>query len=363
MSILNLLIVEDKSSEDYLRWIKAFNLGKEVQIESTVITKKEQAVNLLSDSNVYFDAAIVDLRLSDTEVDFGGRKIVEIIKDNLRFPIFVLTGNPEAIEDEKQNENDFFKVFVKGEENAVFDVLLDEIVKLYNTGITNILGKTGQIEKYLNDIFWNHLSNSINIWASDISRTPVQKEKALLRYTLSHIQEHLDLTENGESFEHYTPSEFYITPPIKPNLFTGDIVKFLGNKCIVLNPACDFGNRKIDNILLITIKEWESIDAEFDKRPISKGKENKLREHISNKVPRFHFIPKTNTIDAGFIDFQDKKTYDAKRVNFLIEKDKINRIATVSAPFLKDIISRYSNYYSRQGSPDFNVDEVYNSLL
>ena len=41
----------------------------------------------------------------------------------------------------------------------------------------------------------------------------------------------------------------------------------------------------------------------------------------------------------------------------------MERIATISIPFLKDIISRHSNYFSRQGSPDFNVGEIYKGLF
>lgn len=364
MAELKLLIVEDDAELiiAYNRDIKSFNLESDIKISHTQVSDKLIALSILKDKEIYFDAAIVDLKLDSNgkvDDDYSGNDVIREIKSNLRFPVFVVTGTPQHIAADLKNQSSLFKIKTRGEE----DNHLQQLVDIYNTGITRILGRSGQIESYLDKIFWNHLSNSMESWIVDESRTSEEKEKALLRYTLSHIQEHLDLTENQKSFEYYTPSEFYIIPPIKPNLFTGDIVKILGNRYIVLNPACDFGNGKIENILFVTIKNWESIDSEFNNRPISKVKESKLKEHINNKIPRFHFIPKTNIINAGFIDFQDKKTYNLGRVNSLIGKDKIIRIATISTPFLKDIISRYSNYYSRQGSPDFNIDEVYKSLL
>jgi len=364
MTELKLLIVEDDPEliTAYKRDIISFNLVSEIKIKHTQVSKKEDALSILNNKDLYFDAAIVDLKLdSDEKIDndFSGNEVIRAIKSNLRFPVFVVTGTPQDIAEDLKLESSLFKIKTRGEE----DDLLQQLVNIYNTGITKILGKSGQIENYLNKIFWDHLSNSMESWIVDKARNSEEKEKALLRYTLSHIQEYLDLKENLQSFEFYTPAEFYITPPIKPNLFTGDVVKILANKYVVLNPACDFGNGKIENILFVTIKRWEVLDSEFDKRPLSKGKESKLKEHITNKIPRFHFIPKTETIDAGFIDFQDKKTFNSTRVNSLIEKNKITRIATISTPFLKDIISRYSNYYARQGSPDFNVDEVYSSLF
>ncbi len=363
MAELKLLIVEDDPEviKSYKRDIKSFNLESEVKINATLIFEKDEAINLLKNKNVFFDAAIVDLKLdsaNNADENYSGNEVLREIKGNLRFPVFVITGTPQHIAEDLKTESSLFKLKVRGEE----DNHLQQLVDIYNTGITNILGRSGAIEKYLNEIFWKHLSNSMETWITDTSRTPEQKEKSLLRYTLSHIQEHLDLTDNGD-FEHYIPSEFYIIPPVKPNIFTGDIIEYSGKRCLVLTPACDFGNRKAENILCITIKKWESLDAEFVNRPLSTGKTSVLKNHMSNKTPRYHFIPKIHNIDAGFIDFQDKITIEVGRLNNLLGKGRVIRSATISAPFLKDVISRYSSYYSRQGSPDFQTDEIYNSLF
>jgi hypothetical protein len=83
----------------------------------------------------------------------------------------------------------------------------------------------------------------------------------------------------------------------------------------------------------------------------------------NNSSGNFHFIPKHNEIEAGLIDFQDKTSVDVNTVEQKLETQKCIRLATVSMPFLKDIISRYSNYYARQGSPDFDEDEIFESLF
>lgn len=359
MKELKLLIVED--TEDlilsYERDIKSYNLASDVKISALIVKEKDQAISILKDKVQYFDAAIVDLKLDKNglpDEDYSGNEVLREIKGNLRFPVFIITGTPNQLAEDIRKENSFFKLKPRGEE----DNYLEQLVQIYDTGITQILGKKGEVEKYLNDIFWNHLSTSIDVWINDKSRTSKEKEKALLRYTLLHMQEYID-----EDIEKYHPNEFYITPPVKAELFTGDIVEYRNQRCLVLTPACDFSQKNADNVLFINIKDWDSLDSEFSKRPLSNSKQTKLKELITNKKPRYHFIPKVDPIDAGFIDFQQKTAIDFNIVKERITKGIVKRVATISNPFLKDIISRYSNYLSRQGSPDFNTDEILNSLL
>lgn len=372
MNELKLFIVEDDKEfrESYSKQIKIFNLEQQdvVIIESFAIDLDE-ATEMLS-TNIAIDAAIIDLKLGNEDVEYKGTKIVDLIKDNLRFPAFVLTANPEMIEKEKGNENDLFKVKVKGTEEAVFLTILEELKKIHLTGITKILGKSGQIEKYLNKIFWEHLTSSINIWSLDDSRTPEQKEKSLLRYTLSHIQEHLELTEES-NFENYHPAEIYITPSIKPNVFTGDIVQEKGTDInyIVLTPSCDLAHdNKVEDVLLVKIDENNfgvmlELTSVVNNPEESKGNKTssskKIKQLIGNNFNnKYHFLPKYKTINGGLINFQQIKTVSKQDIkeNFTIQ-------ASVNSNFTKDIVARFSYYYSRQGSPDFNIEEIYESLL
>ena len=207
----------------------------------------------------------------------------------------------------------------------------------------------------------------MDLWINDTSRTPKEKENSLLRYTLLHMQEHID-----EELEKYHPSEFYITKPIKKNLFTGDIIELEKSRFLVLTPSCDIvlrpdGKRNADFILFCKIKPLESVVKNYEllKHDTSpkNGNRSRITSFFENKNQKYHFIPKTESMEPGLIDFQDKLTIPDSEVNALLESKKIERIATVSQPFLKDIISRYSNYYSRQGSPDFDTDELYRSIF
>lgn len=370
MEQLKLLLVEDESLDAYERRIKAFNLDSPVKINPVGCSDYEQAVGLLEDSNNSFDGAIVDLKLSK-EAKYEGKKLIEKVRTGLRFPVIVLTGNPEKIEDHRDSQTDFFRIHTKGDSSAQFEGILGDLIKLHQTGITKILGGKGQIEGYLNDIFWNHISNSIGYYAADTKRSPDEKQQSLLRYTLSHIQEYLNLDGTGIS-QNYHPAEFFITKPVKKYVYTGDLIKFeSGERLIVLSPACDLemhgATCNADNVLLLKVRDWKDLDARFSGLHKDTGKTNdnraRLEKWFTNPNQRYHYIPNSNGIEAGFIDFQDKKTMSLIEFNQHMKDKKLERLATVSTPFLKDIIARHASYYARQGSPDFDSGELYEILF
>ncbi|MCB0754131.1 MAG: response regulator [Flavobacteriales bacterium] len=370
MEKLKLLLVEDESLNDYQRRIKAYNLESSVQVEPVPCADYNQAVRMLDDSNNSFDGAIIDLKLSK-DAKYEGKELINRVKKGLRFPVFVLTGNPEQIEDQKAFQTDFFQIRTKGDTPGRLEEILGDLVKLHQTGITKILGGKGQIEGYLNDIFWNHISNSIGYWVADSKRDSQEKQQSLLRYALSHVQEYLNLDGTGLS-QNYHPAEFFITKPVKRYVYTGDLIKFeAGERSLVLSPACDLeihgASCNADNILLLKVRDWKDLDARFSGLNKDTGKANENRARLerwfANPNQRYHYIPNSNGIEAGFIDFQDKKTMSLTVFNQEMKDGKLQRLATVSSPFLKDIIARHSSYYARQGSPDFDGGELYDILF
>jgi hypothetical protein len=358
---MKLLIVENEKEQVQLYHdvIESYNKNSDIKIIPIPFYTLDTGIKALE--NDYFDAAIIDLKLTENTLELQGLDIVNSIKDRLRFPVFIVSGSIGQIDIPES------ALFKKRLRDGDFKEILNEIIKIYNTGITKIINNKGTIEKYLNSIFWNHLSNSMDNWINDDSRNPDEKQKSLLRYTLMHMQEYID-----EDIEKYHPSEFYIIKPIKQNIFTGDIITFEENRYIILTPSCDIvlradNSRNTKKILFCKIKKLSEVINNFGNLSINTGINNDTRRslngYISNSKQNFHFIPKSNSIEAGLIDFQDKLTISEIDVNEKILNGTIIRNATVSMPFLKDIISRYSNYYARQGSPDFNIDEVYNSLF
>ncbi len=369
MKELNLLIVEDDSNviATYTRDIDSYNkINSDIKIEVTILSDKDQAIDMLKNSDNIFDGAVIDLDLKQSGgSDSSGNEVIREVKNNLRFPVFVISGTSHNIDQSLSEETSFFKVRNRDDD---FD-FIEEIVAIYNTGITEILNRKGTIETYINDIFWNHLSSSLNLWTDDKKRSPDQKQKSLLRYTLLHLQEYLEITEDSE-FENYHPSEIYITPVIKPHVFTGDIVQNTDDSLnyVVLTPSCDLAQGKAKDILLVAIEPIKNTIAGEKIGILKKGKAEKeqledaeqiLRKLIHNAYSnKYHFLPKYKNIDGGLINFQKLHSLRVKDFN-----DNYTRVASINSSFTKDVVARFSYYYSRQGSPDFDSNEVFESLL
>lgn len=370
MKELKLLIVEDDSNviDTYTRDINSYNkTSTDLKIIETILSDKDIALGILKNSDNNFDGAVIDLDLKQSGgSDSSGNEVIKEIKENLRFPVFVISGTSHNLDLSLSEETSFFKV---RDRDADFD-FIEQIVAIYNTGITEILNRKGTIESYINTIFWNHISTSMDVWINDPSRTPEEKHKSLLRYTLLHIQEYLELSEESD-FEDYHPAEIYITPPVKPNVFTGDIVleNQTGIKYIVLTPSCDLAHRgKTEVVLLVQIQNKNEgeiirlktiINNPEESNGNKKSAEKELKRLISNNhSSKFHFLPDYKDIEAGLIDFQLLKS--ASKDSLLVD---YIRIASVNSTFTKDIVARFSYYYSRQGSPDFDIEEIYSSLI
>lgn len=360
---MNLLIVENEKEQVqlYVDVINSFNKSNGTNIIPFPMFSLEEGKNALLTSD--YDAAIIDLKLSSNSVELEGMEIVDSIIENLRFPVFIVSGSIGQIENQ---ENALFKKRLR---DSDFKIVLKELTDIYNTGIISILGKRGTINDYLNKIFWNHLSTSMDVWIDDPSRSPEEKQKSLLRYTLLHIQEYLELSEESD-FEDYHPAEIYITPTVKPSVFTGDIVveNKTGNNYIVLTPSCDLAQAKAKDILLAAVEKEDTGLLSEKINIIRKGKaapeiiaeaETALKALINNSYSnKYHFLPKYKNISAGIINFQKINSIRVKDF-----KDNFTRIAAINSSFTKDIVARFSYYYSRQGSPDFDIEEIYSSLI
>ncbi len=365
MSLPKVLFVEDNKNDlDTFRSTidRYFEEKKDRRFKIVFAKNLQEAFKELDNS---FDGAIIDLKLNGD--GNAGNKVIDSIIENYRIPIAVFTGTPENVE-----QRDLVEIFKKGE--IQYDVVLDKLFEYYQTGLTRILGGRGHLEQTMNRVFWKNIIPTIEVWKTYNSQGK-KTEEALLRYTVSHMIETLD----NES-EFYFPEEMYIAPPISNDIRTGSIVKKkdAGEYFIVLNPSCDLvvhkGNYKTDHIMICAIEKINmrlianakrdisiEILAEDDDQ-IKKDKSNKINraKTILNQLPRnnyclyFHYLPTTKLFPGGFINFRKIETY--KLTDFRQKFD--NPSVQISSAFIKDIISRLSTYYARQGQPDFDFDSL-----
>lgn len=355
--MIRILLVEDDADQIEL-YSDALDEVNEEGNQLELIICKTLPEGMTAVKTDTYDAAIVDLRLSAADMVASGNKIVHAIVHEARYPIYVVSGNIQDLDPEITKHK---LVTAKNRDFKKNDIFYD-ILKSYNVGITELLGNNGKIEDWINKIFWEHVVSSLEYWKESQS-DKVVKKKSLLRYCILHLIEYLNQDDEGVD-EVYDPAETYIMPPIKSTVSAGDIIKAKSSNqyYLLLTPPCDTvcrtpgdpKSRRARKFLLAQMTAITSLADVAGKEKSSKGRFESIVGYCKNsKRIEFHFLPGFMSIPASVVDFQSLSTVDC--ATFDAEFD---RICTVSQPFYKDITSRFSSYYARQGQPDFDFDSV-----
>ena len=343
MSKLRLLIVEDNQRDlrSFRNSVNRYIHEKKRRIESVECQNLDEALKMLDNS---FDGAIIDLKLTH-QGDEGNQVIEKIIESFYRIPVAIFTGNRGSLDENLNKKIMLIDVFVKGATG--YDEILDKFWEIYNTGLTRIMGGRGKIDQYLNEVFLKNLLPQIKRWISYGETDPKRTEKALLRYTLNHLFQHLE-----DDQERCFREEFYLCPPALDRITTGSMVKIDDQWFVVLNPACDLvprgenGVRNTDYILLVEIESVDKVLAGSK----SKGR---VRELCTNKRDYYHWLPETDFFEGGILNFRKLKTLNEDNFEEKFGKPTIQ----ISPSFVKDIVSRFSSYYARQGQPDIDSED------
>ena len=350
MKSIKLLIVED--NEDELSACQdsadTYKLQHQLCIELDKCQNVDEAFSRLNNS---FDGAIIDLKLGNKGNE--GDEIIQMIKaQNIRIPVAILTGTPNAVDE------DFFAyvdVYKKGE--VGYADLFHKFSDIYNTGLTRIMGSRGKIEEHLSKVFEKNLLPQLETWKKYGRENSPRTENALLRYTLNHMFQLLD-----EGKDEFFPEEVYLFPPLVSGIHTGSIVENKNLKdafFIILNPACDLilrdnGEPKTDQILLVEIeKEQDVVNQAVSEIKNTKSKKNKLKQIFGNNFNDYHhWLPKTDFFKGGFINFRHISTFSKDEFNQQFKEPEIQ----ISPSYIKDIVARFSTFYARQGQPDIKSD-------
>jgi CheY-like chemotaxis protein len=336
MNTMKILLVEDlKEQQDAFKdSVEVFNDRNQLKVEYEIAEDISSALEKIDGS---YDGAIIDLRLGNDES--GGNEIVRQLRDPFtRIPVIFVTAFVDDVIDHQSIINK------RRRQDERYESDLTLFQGIYNTGLTRIMGGRGIIEENLTEVFLNNLLPQIETWASygetDLART----EKALLRYALNHL---FQLLEEDE--ERCFPEEFYLYPPLLERITTGSIVKADEQWFVVLSPACDLvieqhsGEFRTDHILLVEI---ESVNDALEGR----RNRNRVESLVRNNRQYRHWLPSTKFFEGGVVNFRKLKTLNENEFREQFEKPCIQ----ISPPFVKDIVSRFSSYYARQGQPDID---------
>jgi hypothetical protein len=340
MNTLKLMLVEDDDQDckTCLDSCKVYQNKTNRKIDIIVCKDIDEAVKSLDNT---YDGAIIDLKIGkDGE---GGNKISSnIIASFFRVPIIIFTATPGNASDEFE----YVEICKKGE--VEYSAIFDKFIEIYDTGMTKILGGRGEIEKTLGRVFQKNFLPQRDAWIKYGKKDPARTEKSILRHTLNHL---LLLLDEEELF---FPEEVYIYPPLSDQLYTGSIIKKMaetGEKSsfVILTPACDLvirkdGDFKTERILLVEIDDHELYNE--------KGK---IKKRFNNSLELYlHWLPETLKFRGGFLNFRKITTITADEYNNSYGKPFIQ----IAPSFIKDIVSRFSSFYARQGQPNIDIQEL-----
>ena len=338
MTELQILLVEDDSTtvETYEAVRCDYVKTHDRQVAMRVVKTLPDARRSLDGS---IDAAIVDLNLGRGTADGG--EVIDELKEHFRVPVAVLTATPAAADDVPP----VVRVFTKGEHG--FDEVLDCLWGIYETGLTRIMGGRGLLEERLNRVFLTNLLPTIGVWVNYGRKDPGRTEKALLRHALSHLVADLE----GDETPCY-PEEVYLAPPLEDSLQTGTLVRCRdrGTCHVVMTPACDLVMRgngepkpKADVVVVAEIVPEAELFRRLGAKP---GREKKLRTNSDSIC--FHWLPECSAVEGGFIDFRRLESVPFDGFGTQFERLRVR----IAPSFVKDIVSRFSIFYARQGQPE-----------
>ena len=373
MNELKIMFIEDseEAQESFIGVVDVFNRKNHqhnLKVEYKIATDLVEASNIIDGS---YDGAIIDLKLGDDD-EAGNRIVKELYETFTRIPIIFVTAYADLVNDHPS------VIKIRRREDGTYESDLLLFQQIREIGLTDIIGGRGQIEQQLHKVFLDNLLPQIDTWISygetykEID--PKRTERALLRYTLNHLFQYLEEDKDNleEDKNKCFPEEVYLYPPIPKKITTGSMVKEDNQWFVVLSPACDLvirnGQINTERILFVAVeKEADIVDKACNR--LKKITNDEKREEEKNDILQklsgnnrafyYHWLPpvKFNISEGGHLDFEGGFLNFRKLEALPLKKFKTrfkDPSIQISPFFVKDIVSRFSSYYARQGQPDID---------
>ncbi|WP_294607170.1 response regulator [uncultured Roseovarius sp.] len=361
MNTKTILVVEDEDRMIALMK-EALEDWNDANIDSGRCFKAVPVNSIAGASEVIYDlkvdCAMVDLRLPTDQVGKqtspeSGNALANDLILKKGMPVAIVSGYPAEMEDhltglpvnrfDKADDGYEQALNWLGEQWTLMEAL---------RSVRNVLElSTGEV--FARRIWPN--------WSQMVGAIGIDGEKlatAIARQYASHTAELLGQEAAGD----WHPFENFVLPSyIADRAHTGDIFVLDDTKWIVLTPQCDMATGKAPNVLLAACsvgdENWKrNIDALKAAESQSKiEKANKyFRKFVNQNLPASdHFLPPIpGTEDPILVNFTTVRTIPLEELN----QQLANRVASVSPPFLSNLVQRFGAFISRTGQPNIDVE-------
>ena len=308
----------------------------------------------------------MDLKLPQ---DTNGADVLKRLQElYLRIPVVIFSGTPSELDEEYKSV--CLESLVKGEQP--YSDILDLLWDCKRTGLMELIGGKGLFEQYLKTVFDNCIVPRFDEWREalknfDATEAAQKTQAALSRHILSCLYAMLHQDEVL-----FQPEECYLRLPDesisspRPGMI---LESNTHGRFLVLNPACDLviredGHANVDVMVLVPIdSELETLKSLMQTNENGTALTSRQKTH-NKKVReaafknsdsiRFHWLPTCGKFQGGFVNFRNVMTCPCTQ--FGQEYHTIESKYVVHPDVLKNIQSRFANYYARQGQPAIDFD-------
>jgi CheY-like chemotaxis protein len=363
----NIFVVDD--DKEICDQIKQFLESQDGDLKFTVKTSQQFAETLTEIKNRVYDLLILDVLLGPKDgkaLEQAGIDALNEIKKNRFIPVIFYTARPTAVADSTP------PVWVVQKDKGL-EELLNTIKIAINTKLPLInRALLHHVERIQRDYLWGFVTQN---W-KDLGEND---DKITLAYFLarrlsislsgSGITEMAqELGDDGKGLfttDPVHPLRYYVIPPVDQFTSSGDIYYKTADKSfwVLLTPVCDLVSHKgkppkAEKVILSECLRLKSqIEyQEWNGNKDDKGKKANLSKLISNdrvvQPERFFYLPAVLNIPDLVVDFQRLLS-----IRFDDLKN-LDHIASLDSPYAEALLSRFTRYYGRIGTPDLNVDIV-----
>ena len=372
MNIKTMLVVEDEDrmitlSNDALEAWNAANKNSARCFEPISAKNPEGAAQQLNTRKI--DCALVDLRLppdeasEETDASNGNTLATKLLRE-IGIPVAIISGHPGEAEPSLV-DGKTIRAFEKADDG--YEKAVDWLGQQWKL-MDALCAVRRRLEESTAEVFAQRIWPNWSQMADAIDQDDERLAIAIARQYASHTAELLGQDASSD----WHPYENFIVPSyIADRAHTGDIFKLDDVNWIVLTPQCDMATSKIPNVLLAKCaygtEDWtDGLGDQWDENlrelraATSKNKRKKhaklLRDFVNQNLPAsVHFLPPIPGFQEPIlVQFGKIQTIPLVELN----NQLATRIASVSPPFLSNLIQRFGAFISRTGQPNIGVEHL-----
>ncbi len=373
-----LLFVDD--DDDLCRQIKEFLEGESITEDGYAVPFQVETLTSFSEALDVLQAHLFDLLILDVRLgSYGGERedeagvtTLQAVRERRFIPVVFYTGLPNAVRD---LETPLIRVVEKTE----MPRLLEAVKSIFATRLPVVnRAMIRHLETVQRDYMWDFVATHWDKFGNTPDRIGLAYLLARrLAMSLSGPGMQQLLQDLGNYIAPATdrdkvpPMRYYVMPPVETTPLTGDLfygqIEEKSGYWVLLTPSCDLvtGRVKAEWTLLahcellteqVEYKRWH------DSLPNPSNTLNtSLLALLQNnrkegQSERFYFLPSAIDLPDLVVDFQ--------QVVSLLQKElaELSRLASLDSPFAESLLTRFTRYFGRLGTPDLDADMILSKL-